>query len=321
MWSVPFAGGVAERGAEFILPGTRWCSPPPSVSGCRWCARGRCTATGSRRVAAGHARGGRGGDRGDRVGAAAGGARTLADALGDLRAGGRRGRGDPGADRGELRVPGRGSRRVGAEEGAAAFGQFDTYTFRAATTGSRGSSRPGWAMRVQPDEPGPADRLGRGSGSAARRVARRGGRRRGDRGARRGAGRDRVRAGAAAREAAAMRGVRYGQAAKLFVRAAGRRRRRAPTLSVLERCWCYTQLGADGRAGAVRGRVRRVARRARGARGAAGPERWVAALARLRPDLDLDPSRRADLHSGPTTPGRAARTRRRRRPRRSTPRG
>jgi monoamine oxidase len=62
------------------------------------------------------------------------------------------------------------------------------------------------------------------------------------------------------------------------------------TLSVVERFWCYTQLGADGEP------LPFVAAFA-GTRGAlealdvrSGPERWVAALKRLRPDLDFDPA-------------------------------
>ena len=80
----------------------------------------------------------------------------------------------------------------------------------------------------------------------------------------------------------------YGQAAKLFV---GLRTPAPPsqTLSVPGRWWCWTQLGADGRP------VRFVAAFA-GSPAAlealevgAGPRRWVGELARLRPDLDLDP--------------------------------
>ena len=81
--------------------------------------------------------------------------------------------------------------------------------------------------------------------------------------------------------------VRYGQVAKLFVAL------RAPAppsevLSVPERFWCYTQLGADGRP------LPFVAAFA-GTPGAldslevgSGPELWLASLGRLRPDLDLD---------------------------------
>jgi monoamine oxidase len=82
--------------------------------------------------------------------------------------------------------------------------------------------------------------------------------------------------------------VRYGQAAKLFV---GLRTPAPPsaTLSVPDRYWCYTQLGADGEplpfVGAFAGTVAaldalEIAR---------GPERWVNEVQTLRPDLDLDP--------------------------------
>jgi monoamine oxidase len=81
--------------------------------------------------------------------------------------------------------------------------------------------------------------------------------------------------------------VRYGQAAKLFVAL----RTPAPpsqVLSVPDRFWCYTQLGHDGEP------LPFVAAFA-GSPGAlealgvsAGPDRWLEALARVRPDLDLD---------------------------------
>jgi len=81
--------------------------------------------------------------------------------------------------------------------------------------------------------------------------------------------------------------VRYGQVAKLFVAL------RAPAppsevLSVPGRFWSYTQLDADGQ-------PRPFVTAFAGTPGAletldvaAGPEGWLAALARLRPDLDLD---------------------------------
>ncbi|MDQ6816060.1 MAG: FAD-dependent oxidoreductase [Actinomycetota bacterium] len=87
----------------------------------------------------------------------------------------------------------------------------------------------------------------------------------------------------------AMRELRLGQAAKLFVAL------RSPalpsaTLSVPGRFWCYTQLGSDGApvpfVAAFAGTP--AALEALGVRG--GPETWLAALAALRPDLDLDPT-------------------------------
>ena len=91
-----------------------------------------------------------------------------------------------------------------------------------------------------------------------------------------------------AQKLAALRAVRYGQAAKLFVAL----RSPAPpsaTLSVPERYWCYTQLGTDGSP------LHFVAAFA-GTPGALeklevsrGPGRSIESLAMLRPDLELDP--------------------------------
>ena len=81
--------------------------------------------------------------------------------------------------------------------------------------------------------------------------------------------------------------VRYGQAAKLFVAL----RTPAPpsqVLSVPYRFWCYTQLGRDGEplpfVAAFAGSP--GALEALGV--AEGPDHWLETLARVRPDLDLD---------------------------------
>jgi monoamine oxidase len=85
----------------------------------------------------------------------------------------------------------------------------------------------------------------------------------------------------------AHRAVRYGQAAKLFVPL------RAPVppsqiLLVPGRWWCYTQLGADGEplpfVAAFAGSPRAIEALELGN----GSGRWVDDLARLRPDLELD---------------------------------
>jgi monoamine oxidase len=85
----------------------------------------------------------------------------------------------------------------------------------------------------------------------------------------------------------AHRAVRYGQAAKLFVRL------RAPappsqTLSVPGRWWCYTQLGADGEplpfVAAFAGSPRAIEALDVGN----GPSWWLDAVEALRPDLELD---------------------------------
>jgi monoamine oxidase len=81
--------------------------------------------------------------------------------------------------------------------------------------------------------------------------------------------------------------VRYGQAAKLFVAL----RTPAPpsqVLSVPDRFWCYTQLGPDREplpfVAAFAGSPAALEALAV----AAGPDRWLEVLARVRPDLDLD---------------------------------
>jgi monoamine oxidase len=89
-------------------------------------------------------------------------------------------------------------------------------------------------------------------------------------------------------KAAALRGTRYGQAAKLFV---GLREPAEPsaTLSVPERFWCYTQLGLDGRPLPVVGCFAATLPALERLEVERGPERWIGALAQLRPDLELAP--------------------------------
>ncbi|HYB27642.1 MAG TPA: NAD(P)/FAD-dependent oxidoreductase [Solirubrobacteraceae bacterium] len=88
---------------------------------------------------------------------------------------------------------------------------------------------------------------------------------------------------------AATRGVRYGQAAKLFV-ALGAPAPPSATLSVPQRFWCWTQLGAGG----VRAPFVAAFAGTPGALEAlqvrSGTERWITALRSLRPDLELDPA-------------------------------
>ncbi len=90
------------------------------------------------------------------------------------------------------------------------------------------------------------------------------------------------------RHAGAMAEIRYGHAAKLFVPLAS-----APVtsavLSVPERYWAWTATGAGGR-------VQRVVSAFAGSPAAldrlgvaGGPDRWLASLARLRGDLELQP--------------------------------
>lgn len=91
-----------------------------------------------------------------------------------------------------------------------------------------------------------------------------------------------------ARRARVLAGVRYGQAAKLHLRL----RTPAPPSAILavpHRFWSYTQLGADGRPAPF-------AASFAGSPGALerldvenGPAAWIAAVVSLRPELDVDP--------------------------------
>jgi monoamine oxidase len=87
---------------------------------------------------------------------------------------------------------------------------------------------------------------------------------------------------------AAVRGATVGHAAKLFVGLA----QPAPpsaVLSVTERYWCYTQLDAHGEPlpfiGAFAGTAAALDRLGL----ASGPDQWLSSLRALRPDISLDP--------------------------------
>jgi monoamine oxidase len=88
--------------------------------------------------------------------------------------------------------------------------------------------------------------------------------------------------------AGALAEVRYGAAAKLFVPL---REAAAPSavMSVPERYWCWTATGAGDRPQPVVSCFSGSPAALEGLGVAAGPERWLASLARLRPDLALDP--------------------------------
>jgi monoamine oxidase len=87
----------------------------------------------------------------------------------------------------------------------------------------------------------------------------------------------------------AIRSVCSGHAAKLFVRLRAAAEPSA-TLSVPERYWCYTQLGADGEPLPFVAAFAGTSAALRALRVTEGPERWLDSLAALRPDLSLDRS-------------------------------
>jgi monoamine oxidase len=90
------------------------------------------------------------------------------------------------------------------------------------------------------------------------------------------------------RQAGALAAIRYGQAAKLFVPLRGPA---APSavLSVPERYWAWTATGAGGRAQPVVSAFAGSPAALEWLGVADGPERWLASLARLRDDLELEP--------------------------------
>ena len=88
--------------------------------------------------------------------------------------------------------------------------------------------------------------------------------------------------------AEALASVRYGQNAKLFV---GLRGPSPPSaiMSVRERFWTYTQLDSDGEPTPVLTGYAGTMPSIEALATPDGPERWIAAVAALRPDLDLNP--------------------------------
>jgi monoamine oxidase len=284
VWSVPFAGGVVERGAEFILPGNdvvRGMAERLELSLYRKGTQyGEREPRGGEPVTREQLR-----EAVERIASdsgRAGAARTVVDALAShrldaavaetIRARLEVSCGYPAADLAASVLT----------EGGAAFGEFDSYTIDGGNDRIARSLAQALGDRVRLMSP--VRRLA----WSEREV--------------------RVRAGShvAVAEAAVIAvpvtamgaiafdpplgsgkpKVKYGQAAKLFVAL----RKPAPpsaTLSVPGRWWCYTQLGADGRpapfvaafAGSPAALERLDVR--------AGPARWLAELERLRPDLEL----------------------------------
>jgi monoamine oxidase len=90
-------------------------------------------------------------------------------------------------------------------------------------------------------------------------------------------------------KARALAGVRYGQAAKLHV-ALSAPAEPSAFLSVPDRYWSYTQLGPDGAPAPFAGTFAGTPGALERLRVEEGPEAWLAALVALRPELELDSS-------------------------------
>jgi monoamine oxidase len=89
------------------------------------------------------------------------------------------------------------------------------------------------------------------------------------------------------RVGAALRRIRYGQAAKLFVPLL-RRTGPSAVMSVPERYWTWTATGAGDRVQPILSAFSGSAPALERLRVEAGPETWLASLRNLRPDLRLD---------------------------------
>jgi predicted NAD/FAD-dependent oxidoreductase len=92
-------------------------------------------------------------------------------------------------------------------------------------------------------------------------------------------------------KARALSAVRYGQAAKLHVRLLAPVEPSA-VLAVPARFWSYTQLGPDGRPALFAASLAGTPGALERLRVWAGPATWLSAVAAVRPELDLDPDER-----------------------------
>jgi monoamine oxidase len=289
VWSEPFAGGIVERGAEFVLPGNTAIETVADRFGLRLAPKGtpygRREPRGAEAVAPADLEA-----VFDRIagGYAPPGANTLAEAIERLELESRL----EALIRARLEVsmghPADDLRSDVLGEGAATFGDFESYTVAGgnaelarALAGELGGrvhlSSPVRGLRWS--EEGVNVRTDGGELAARAAViaiptapladigfepALRG------------------------PTAEALESVRYGQNAKLFVRL------RAPSppsaiMSVRRRFWTYTQLDRDGEPATF---VTAYAGTADAVRALADPESvdgWIAELAELRPELELDP--------------------------------
>ncbi len=290
VWSAPFAGGVAERGAEFILPGNTVVADTAARLGLRLIRKG--TLYGAREPWGV---------------AAAGSAASLAASVERLLS--RRPPSEAGTVHSVLRAsdldpdaqeavaarlevscayPAEDLDASALAEGAGAFGDYDTFSIEGGNDRIARVLAAGLGERISL---GAAVTRIAWSGEEARVLTAGGFEYAADAVvvATPASVVDRIEFDPPLPEAklAALGAVRYGCAAKLHVRL---RRAVAPsqTLSVPGRFWCYTQLGADGRpvpfVGAFAGTAAALERLVV----AEGPARWLEALSEMRPDLELD---------------------------------
>jgi monoamine oxidase len=288
VWSVPFAGGVAERGAEFILPGNTTIESLAARFGLSLAPKGtpygRREPRGAEAVPAAEL------DAAfERIaaGPASAGAATLAEAIDGLEL-------EPrlaALIRARLEVsmghPANDLRSEVLGEGAATFGDFESYTVAGGNAGLARALAGGLGGRIHLSSPVRRLRwneegvnLWTDDGELSARAA--------------------VIAiptapltdidfepplrGATAR---ALASVRYGQNAKLFVRL------RAPSppsaiMCVRRRFWSYTQLNPQGEPAPFVTAYAGTADAVRTLADPAGLDGWIEELAALRPDLELD---------------------------------
>lgn len=288
VWSVPFAGAVVERGGEFVLPGYTEMTCAVARAGLRLVRKG--TLYGYREP--------RGGepvspaqlaDAVQRIRLSPpSGAGTVIDALGQLELD----RGVGEALRARLEIscghPADDLDASALTDGAGSFGEFDTHS----VLGGNGRLADALAAALEGTVAlrSPVQRVSWAGPQVRVRAA----------------GQettadsiviavpasviDRIEFDPPlpAAKSAALRAVRFGQVAKLFV---ATRTPAAPsaTMSVPDRYWCYTQLGHDGAPLPFVAAFAGSARALESLGVADGPERWLAALQRLRPELELDP--------------------------------
>jgi monoamine oxidase len=288
VWSVPFAGATVERGAEFILPHDRELTATARRLGLELVRKG--TLYGDREP-----RGGEPVSRGQVV-AAMQQIRGMSGVDGETvygaltRARIDRGVADAIASRVEVSCAYSGEDLDASvlRDGAGAFGDFDSHTVAGGNDRVARELAAALGDGVHLKAPVSSVQWG---GSEVRVLA----------GGREAAADIAVLAVPAsvveeiefdpplpAAKVAAHRGVRYGQAAKLFVALATAVPPSA-TLSVPDRYWCYTQLGADGEPLPFVAAFAGSPRALDALEVASGPDRWLASLAALREDLELDP--------------------------------